>query len=236
MISITDIKVPTPVEVSAIKADCAKRFPGCLPELIELDAPINAAVVVARFDLPSWSEYVDAQGRDLDTSHIGALVDRRLWPTLDEVTQLREDWPAAPKLIAKKLHEAAGEQVGRVSITRFSPSMLPKGLTPEKAAALVAAAEGAALWTARLPGGQHVLIMQSPLADVYLAAKAADRAAGDRNVGRISALLTYAVESVVLSAEPIDQLLNRLPGLASDVRIAYLEMGGEGAATRSKSL
>jgi hypothetical protein len=227
---------PTPEEIVAIKADVAKRFPGCLAQEVTLDAPINAVVIMARFDLPSWDSYVDAQGRDIDTAHVGALVDRRLWPSLDEVTALRERWPAVPRKVAVEMHKAAGEIVGTSVSVAFSLDALPRGLTAEKGAALIEAAEGAALWTVQLPGVPNTLIMQTPLADVYLAAKASNATANERNVGRISAMLTYALEAVVWSSEPIDQLLNRLPGLAADVRRAYLDMGGESAATRSKSL
>lgn len=230
------MKTPSPEEVTAIKADVVKRFPGCVAKQITLEAPISAVVVMASFDLPSWDSYVDAQGRDLDTAHVSALVDRRLWPSLDEVTAMRERWPAAPRKVAAEIHKAAGEVAGSAVSVAFSLEALPRGLTAEKGAALIEAAGGAALWTVQLPGVPNTLVMQTPLADVYLAAKAANATANERNVGRISALLTYALEAVVWSSEPIDQLLNRLPGLAADVRRAYLDMGGEGAATRSKSL
>lgn len=231
------MKTPTPEQVLTIKADAAKRFGSDRALLVELDAPIDAAVVVAPFNLVTWNDYVDAQARDIDTSHVGAIVDRLLWPSLDVFTALREAWPAAPRIIAQKMHVAAGETLVKAVVTRLlSTSTPPLGLTAEKAAALIANAGTAALWAVQLPGVASSCVMQTPLADVYLAAKAADRAAKDRGIGRITAMLAYVLETVVWSSEPIDQVLNRLPALSSDLRLAFGEMGGEGATTRSKSL
>lgn len=73
---------PTAAEVIAIKADARRRFGSDRSLSCLLTAPVDACVVVAPFDLKSYSAHVDSRSGNLITTQSGAVTDRVLWCSL----------------------------------------------------------------------------------------------------------------------------------------------------------
>jgi hypothetical protein len=232
------MKLPTAEEISTIKAQAMKRFGSDRALLVELESPIDVAVVVAPFGLEAWAAYADLQARDLETSHATAFAERVLWPSLDHALELCARWPAVPRNVAVQLHAAAGQVTGKPLVRRLSAAAPPKGLGQREAQQLIDQYAGASLWAVEQTPAELSCVMRTPAGDVYLAAKTADRLAREKGEGLVMAMLPYARESVIWSADahPIASLIERRPAISDDLRTAFLMLGGEGVAVRSKSL
>lgn len=228
------MKLPSPEEIAQIKATAVAKFGHDRVALVDLDAPIDAAVVVAHFNFAGWSQQVDAEKRDLDTAHQQGVVGQLLWPALDDFLALQRKWPLLSKNVMSHLYTRAGVKPGRAKASRFTIDS-HVGVDDATAKTLIEQNAGTDLWGFILPTGQTV-IMRAPLADVLLAARAADSAARERADGITRAALPFVKEAIVHATEPIDALLERLPATVEDLRVAFLQMGGDGVASRSKSL
>ena len=123
---------PSPAEIVLIKAEARRRFGSDRALCVQLGAPIGAAVVVAPFDLRSYSAHVDARAENASTAQAGAIVDRLLWcspaspdeapvdtiePSPDDPTPLRrvalarlellrDTWPAVDGKVEADLRSA----------------------------------------------------------------------------------------------------------------------------------
>lgn len=226
------MKHPSKEEIAALKADAVKRFGSDRAVLYEIGSPVDQAIVMAPLDLSAWCTHCDASLRDTDTANASLLVDRLLWPSMEEGLALREKWGHLATTVGEEMHKTSGHVPGEPVIWPFSISSMPNGMTEEVAKLLPSGEE---LWTVVLPNGT-TLVMQAPSTDVFLAARAADKTASTRNKDYVMSTLVFLRESIVWCAEPIDALLNRLPLITSDLRAAYMQMGGAGATVRSKSL
>ncbi|HEY8944908.1 MAG TPA: hypothetical protein VIM73_11635 [Polyangiaceae bacterium] len=71
--------VPTPAEVDVLKAYAVRKFGSDRLLQVALAAPIDAAVVVAPFDLTSFKTYRDERCGPALTAYASAVVSRVLW-------------------------------------------------------------------------------------------------------------------------------------------------------------
>lgn len=228
------MKTPTPAEVAIIKADAAKRFGSDRALLVELDAPIDAAVVMAPFGFQSFVDYVDAEARDTDSAEAAVVVERLLWPSLDEAMALREKWPASASKIVKDLRKAAGDVPGVASAVPLTAATAPKSLGAKGAQDLIEANPKVSLWAVTHVGIE--LVMKAPLPDVYAAAKAASISAARAKEGLIPSWWRYAKDHILWSAEPIDRLCEARPATIPDLVHPFFAMGGSAATTRATFL
>lgn len=224
-------------EQAAIKSDAAARFGSAdRYKIVDLEEPIDASVVVAPFDLKSWSAHVDACAHDLTTAHAQALASRLLWPSQAELLDLRADWPTVPKHVAIRLHELAGQIPGVAPLCRrLSASTRPLSLSVAAMEQLVAAHPGARLFAVEQAGNGLSIVMKAPLPDTFLAAEAAEKDAHREGKGMVAAQLAWTKETIVWSSTPIDAFLDQKPAIIGDIWAGYRLMGGEGTATRVRS-
>jgi hypothetical protein len=233
---VSTVTQPSDKDIAEAKAAAMERFGSAALELVELGAPIDRSVLMAPFDRASWSRYIDALHRDIMTAHGQVFAERVVWPPLEAAMGLRDAWPALPSLVAQRLALAAGDVPELATVQRLSAEVRPKGLEAKDAVALLAGAGGAALWSVELPAVELSCVMRAPLPDTYLAAVAEDREARSKGTGVIETMARYLLDAVVWSASPMPSALERRPAILGDLRRAYLTMGGEGAAVRSKRL
>lgn len=245
--------VPTSKEIAEAKADAKKRFGR--DELLEvlLPAPISACILVAPLDLDAYGRHVDAQTRDKGTSYSTVVLERRCWPDVEPTLGLLARWPAAAKKIAQRLYVRAGQVNGSPQTEPLADlvARLPTasagadlvevipGLTLAKARALLeaeaATEEPCELWGAWGPGALSC-ILAMPDADVWLASTAANDAARAKAERIIGSSLDFTRQAWRWGSSPIEALLDDKPSVASDLRLAYLAMGGDGVEASSKSL
>lgn len=231
------MQLPSDQEIAEAKALALKSFGSDAVERVEIDDPVERAVLMAPFDEKGWAEYTDALHRDLLTAHAQVFAQRVLWPSLTEAHALRMAYPAVPSLVTRRLAAAAGETPERALVRKLATDRLPMGLTAEEAEALKAQHAGAVLWAVDLPSQELACVMRQPLPDVYLAAAMADRDARAKGEKVIEAMGPFLGEAVVWPAPAaVKAMLARRPALIGDLRSAFLRMGGEGAQVRSKRL
>lgn len=231
----------TEAEIQTIKADAAKRFDGRTREIL-LDEPIFTRVVMAPFDRPSYATFVDAEERDSTTAHDGLLLTRSLHPGLAGIDKLRRDWPAAAASVAGDMERAAG-LVGAAAaeIHLLDLERLPIGLEKGRAQELVAEASGARLWALEIPEHGLGVVMVTPVAQIWRAAKTLDADARAKKKGIIAATEDYVLPAVVWSRQPLvvnggGGALDERPALYWWLWSTWNRMGGEGVRLRSKSL
>lgn len=255
---------PSPAEIVLIKAEARRRFGSDRALCVQLGAPIGAAVVVAPFDLRSYSAHVDARAENASTAQAGAIVDRLLWcspaspdeapvdtiePSPDDPTPLRrvalarlellrDTWPAVDGKVEADLRSAAGEPGSLPSASPLTLGTLPPGLSVKAAEELLRAAPAtgpSALWGVRGTNGCS-LVMRAPLSDVYLAVRAAFGDALAKKSGQIDSVLVAARQHIVWSPEPLDALFDRKPVYAEEIWHAFFQMGGSAAASSATFL
>jgi len=135
--------LPTEAEKLAIKADARKRYGSDRCMLVSLTAPVDACVVVAPFDLKSYSAHVDQRSENLQMAQASASIDRVLWCSpppdaapelaaavdtievtkedpaplrrvaIDRLELLSELWPVVHSEIERTLRAETGQKIGR---------------------------------------------------------------------------------------------------------------------------
>jgi len=231
------MKLPTAEEIAAAKsAAIDKGFSSAAVQLVELVAPIDAAFLVAPFDRAGYAKYVDALHRDTLTAHGGVFASRMLWPVLSDAMKIRDAWPATPSEVVKELERAAGNVNEVVSVARLDVKAPPEWLDEKAAQALADAHRGGVLWTVELRSQELACIMRAPLPDTWLAAVAADNTARALGKGVAASMEGFILETVVAAPVKIEAQLDRRPALFTDLRRAFLKMGGDGVQVRSKRL
>ena len=229
--------LPTPEQVATFKAEAVRRFGSDRAMGVLLGEPTGAMCVFAPLDFAGWCDLLDAQSEDVDTGNKRLFVDRLLWPSLDEALSLAKRWPAAVGQCARELIKLAGETSAQPVVRELKSHPLA-GLSAEKAAEL-AAAHDRALWGVRINATSTFeavsLVMQAPLSEMYLACRAADRDARGLKRGIELATSSFVLDAIVWSSEPVKPLLDRLPALSADLRLAFYMMGGAGVSVSTKS-
>ncbi len=244
------MKMPTPEEIAAAKADAAARFGRDAVLLVALTGTIDACLLVAPLDLKAWSKHVDAQVRDLVTSHQSLALSQRVWPSVEATLDILKRRPAAAKKISLQLYKRAGQAPGDPRVELLSDlvasasgngEVIP-GLSLAKALRLLEEAakvdegeEPRELWAAWGPGPLSV-VLTTPDPDVWLAASTADARARAKGERIAEATLDFAKQEVVWSQRPLDELFDDVPAITTDLKEAYRLIGGEGAEATSKSL
>lgn len=253
--------LPTPEEITAAKVEASKLHGRDEVLLVQLSAPIDAALLFAPLGRAGWASYVDEQLRDAATSHKNLVLTQRLWPSPDEALEVLRHRPAAAKKIAGRLHQRAGQVHGEPSVELLSVAVdraaagnvqakaderivdVVRGLTLARARDLLSKAaevpdggEARELWLVTGPSSRLAVVMATPDADQFLAASAANLRAIEKRERVVETRLDFAVPSVVWSREPIDALLEDQPAISSDLWAAYMQTGGEGAEASCKSL
>ena len=223
------MKEPTAEQVAEARADAIKRFGSDAVLWVELDASIEQVVLVAPVDFAAYCSHVDDQVRDLDTSHLSLLIDRRLWPPLPELLELTSKFGAFAQKCCVPLYEEAGQIPAAAVTVPLTKANTPSGANFDE---LVAAHPGGSLWVTKF--GARSFVLKAPLTDVYLAAKSARAAATADCKDVLRCLSTVVREAVVWSPEPLAELLERKPAVFGDLRDAFFATGGAGARVRTK--
>ncbi len=231
----------TEEEIVAIEKDAAKRFDGrsLLVELPEFDL----CVVVAPFDREAYAEYQDDISKDPQTAYRGALLKRLLFPDLVTVEAHRQKCAMLPEHVAKRLSGEAGADSENAAKEPLDIQRLPDGLDRATAERLVKDANGARLWAVQDAMLGLSCVMQAPIADTWIAAKALYGDALSRSKGLISSVESYVMGTVVWSKVPLlasdgskSGLLDAKPALFWDLWGTFKRMGGDGTVVRTKSL
>jgi hypothetical protein len=235
------MRLPTPAEISTAKADALRRFGRDELLLVELGAPIDAAVLVAPLDLPAYSRHVDEQQRDIGAAAQALVVGQRAWPAHEDLLALFARRPSAAGKIVAKLHDRAGKNCPDPDVEPLADlvaragdgDVLP-GLSSAAAQALLDADEARELWGVSSP--LLSLVMASPSAELFLAAQSAEVGAIKSGKGSVGALLDFARQAIVWSRRPVEELLRDRPAVSADIKTAFRAMGGESAGSSSKSV
>lgn len=254
--------LPTPAEVAALRAAAVRRFGSDKLLLVKLGAPVDAALVLATFGLKSYASHLEARQGNASTAAVNAVVDRVLWcspepelqaPAIDTLVpskedadparsvalarleELRETWPAVSAKVEGELRIAAGAGLGVFTASRLTADSVPRGF--EVPASALASGPGS-LWVARQGGADGLaIVMRQPLPDVWCAVKAQWLAAVQAKAGLLDPLHLVKEHVVWISgAESLDQIAERLPDVAINLVLPFLEMGGQAAESSGSFL
>ena len=239
------LQLPSSDEVLAAKSDASSRFGSAEVLMVRMKAPIDFVILVAPLDLAGYCRMADEQVADLSTGNRNVVWRQRVWPSAEAVTALLDKRPGAADVITGKLLERAGklpadsavEPLLDVIARAVEAAEVIPGLTAAKAHELLEANAGDELWAVAGPGPLS-LVMRTPSSETWLASQSAHRrAALETGKGVVRADLDFALEAVLWSRQPLeDVLLADKPALSTDVRRAYKTIGGEGADATVKSL
>jgi len=235
--------LPTPEQIAEAKAAATERFGRDAAMLVKLTAPVDLAVILAPLGFRAWCQMVDEQVRDVETPKRGIVLRQLLWPAAAAVIEALDRWPAATGKLLAELIKRAGQVAGDPRVTPLSElaakamaggEVIP-GLSVEKAKELIASSPEAELWGVVGPGALSV-VMTAPDADVFLAARAAERRALVKQDRIDETRLDFIRPLVTWSAQPLDVMLEDKPAVVRDLKSALDDIGGEGAEATSKSL
>lgn len=228
----------TDEQIQGFKVKSAKEHDGRVLQ-IDIGEPVNATLVVAPFNRAEWAAFVDRRKRDAQTAFHGAVIQQLLHPSLQELEAMRRDWATLAEKVVSELNLEAGWTPEDPVFRPLDVAAPPAGLSPEKAAEIVAANKGARLWSLELPAHDLALVMKTPISDTWLGARTHERDAEEKCSGIIAATEPYVFGSVIWQNQALiggTGILDRKPALYWELLACYRVMGGYGAAVRRKSL
>lgn len=226
---------PNADQVAEAKALSRKRFGhdrlvGCA-----VGAPIGLTAAVAAFNLREADAHEHARGERAIDARSALLADRCLWPSPEQLAEIREEWPAVDVALEVEFMLAMGFGSGEPTCVPLSASSAPKGFaTPETLVAKIAdvtkAAAGSKLWSITSRSSSLSLIVRQPIADVWTAGCVALDAA-KKTGGSLAALVGFYTDHLVWCPQPLAVHLDERPGRARDMIAPWTEMGGAGASS-----
>ncbi len=223
--------------------------------VIAIDDPVEASVLACCHDRASFATYWDGTIGGAQNAHRGAMVARVLAPDLGALEKLRQKWATFPQSISLALAAEAGVGVPvtvepldlaawdaadkAAAQARDNPApAYPLGLDRATAEGLIKAAAGRQLWTVDSGDSGLRAVLETPLADLWLAFDRAHDIAVAKRKGVVATLDAYVLPAVKWSSEPLDGgagILDRKPGLVLALEAAYRRAGGEGARVRTEA-
>lgn len=235
------MKRPTEAEIEEARKAAAAR--GSFAVLLEYDDPdVDACLIVATFTAKDWATYADISARDAGDAHGAAFVEQTLWPKGDALEALGEATPALRALVASDLREMAGAGRAHERI-RLTPDLRAAelarfGLTPEKAAALLAENAGAKLSAVRIAGEPPIsLVVKAPARPVYQADVGAYHRAQGANAGIHDAAMQASRDMVISSSPSLDDIERTCPAVvANNLLPIFVDVGGAGAKAQRRRL
>lgn len=233
------LRLPNAEELS--RAEAEARAKHGTDKLVRIDyaPPIGDAVGlhVVRFTLRTYKAFVDLQlAHGIASSHASVFMDHVVFPPQDERSALKLKWAALPKKVAAKLLALAGQDDAPPIMTPLEVGKEPTWLPADRAAEIIAEAEEneTVAWTVQK--GRLRLVMLAAESDVYIASQEAQRRALEKKSGVVDATIGYARDLVRFEAEPLDLLLEELPGLVYSTLDKALDvMAGEVAELETRS-
>lgn len=226
---------PSPDDVAAAKVECRKRFGHERVLGIPLGSPIDLYVIVAAMGLRDAATYDAARAAQPVQARSALVADRALWPAQKDIAARRVLRGALDAKIEVAVRVALGWSDDPATVLPFSVATAPPGFAaPADIAAKVeelrAAWPAAELWSVTNAANGLALVIAAAEEDVYTAAVAAFGQAQQQKAGTLTTLLGFVKDLVVWSPKPLDAYLDEAPGRAEDIGVAFLEMGGAGAA------
>jgi hypothetical protein len=236
------MRKPTQEDIAAARAEALKRFNRSDLVQVPFGAPIDVTVLGAPFDKHGYYRFYDlSMSRPADVA-LTTWVERALFP--GDVQALAETWSALPIEFTRKLKEKAGEIREDARVEPLTALGAPAaGLYPAEAAKLLEAAQGGpALWlvtpAAALSGKRYAFVQESPDPARYEAAFNARTDATKNGYGILASTEELVCESVKWTpgGEPVEVILERLPGLMGELWYGFARAGGFGLAAEAKSV
>ncbi len=230
------LQLPSAEEVAAAKQEALARFGRAEVLLVRMKSPINFVILVAPLDLAGYCKMADEQVNDLATGNRNLVNRQRLWPAAELVIALLDKRPGAADVVTGKVLERAGKLAADSAVEPLldalaraeSDAEVIPGLSAAKARELLDADAGDELWAVSGPGPLS-LVMRTPSGEAWLAAQGAHRkAALETGKGVVRSDLDFALEAVVWTRQPLeDVLLADKPALSHDFRRAAFTRAAE---------
>lgn len=244
------MRIPTPEDIAAAKAECRRRFGHERLARVPLGAPFGVAVLLAAWDFAAASAHADARLVSVPNAASALLAERALFPAQDDVEQLRARGGLLDGEVEAEMRRIHGFVANDAAAVPLTAATAPPGYcAPKEAAsrvaALAAANAGADLWSVTNAANGLALILRAPMPDIVTAVGQASVEAQRRKAGAITWGLGHARDLCVWAPgalggsdaqQAFDRHFEEKPGRADDVGSALLMMGGAGAARRGDFL
>jgi hypothetical protein len=229
----------TDADVTAAKALCLKTFKHDRPVGVDYTDPITGdllvTVLVADLDLAAAGAYFDARLESIPNARTVLLQERALFPSQEQLEELRETWPEFDRSIEDRLRDLWGFITGAPVALPLTEATAPPGLDPKLVAGMLAEAGSVRLWAVSRPTIGLACVLRQPVRAIYDLSKTSYGEAWSARRNVLGSWLGIIEDHYVWSPAPtLRAHLEQRPGRLEDLGAAWLKMGGAGAKTSGR--